>query len=295
MKVMFESNRKIEKIQERRGSIMKKLIIVLIALSAVSMIGCEEETTTRYIEVDNPPAVPQGVYSVTGDEVVYIHWLPVQDEDLSHYRVWWSDEADGLYELMGTSDTELYIDRDVVNGTTYFYAVSAVDKGGKESELSYETVFDTPRPQGEDCYMYDYHIEPAEAGFDFSAESNVQYDSPAADIFVDYDVILETFFINVADTLVDIQDMGYTYHFDEIGYAPDTGWSVVGWVEAIEGHTYVVWTADNHFAKLRVTHMTASRIYFDWAYQVAAGNLELARPQHDEGYMTRTIGGTIIK
>ena len=116
---------------------MKKLVILAAAIFAFGMIGCEEETTTRYIEVDNPPAVPQGVYSVTGDEAVYIFWLPVQDADLSHYKVWWSDEADGIYELMGTSPNESYVDFDVVNGVTYFYAVSAVDRAGNESELSY--------------------------------------------------------------------------------------------------------------------------------------------------------------
>ncbi|MEW5924598.1 MAG: hypothetical protein AB1746_11480 [Candidatus Zixiibacteriota bacterium] len=276
---------------------MKTIVITGIAILTLLMAGCEKETT-RYIEVpvaeDLPPAVPQGVYSITGNEAVYIYWLPVQDDDLAYYRVWWSPDDD-LYELMGTTTNEYYFDYEVNNGETYYYAVSAVDDAGHESALSYETVFDTPRPEGA-TLLTDFYQVSSTSGFDFSAQARVPYNSIAADIYLEFDPGLQTFFINVGDVNTDIQDMGYTYDFDEIGYSPGDGWSAVGWSEIILYHTYIIWTNDNHFAKIRVININGtSSVEFQWAYQTAYANPELARPQHDEDYLKRTIEGIIIK
>jgi len=58
-------------------------------------------------------------------------------------------------------------------------------------------------------------------------------------------------------------------------------------VEVIFGHSYIIWTRDNHFAKLRVNgFIRAYGIVFDWAYQVDPGNPELApRPPHRDEYL----------
>lgn len=275
---------------------MRKLIFAISLVLAVGLVGCDEETT-RYIKVDDAPAVPQGVYSITGDEAVYIFWLPVRDADLDYYKIWWSPDDD-LYELIGTTQAESFTDTDVVNGTTYYYAVSSVDEAGNESALSYESVFDTPRPEGTKLFLRDFNTLPNDAGFDFSEQATVSYDSVDADIYVEYDTTLETFFVNVGNAMTDIQDMGYTYDFDEIGYAPDTviGWSAVGWAELIINHTYIIWTSDNHYAKVRPYNIIGTTgAQFQWAYQGAVGNPELARPQHDDGFLRRTIDGVLIK
>ena len=41
------------------------------------------------------------------------------------------------------------------------------------------------------------------------------------------------------------------------------------------GHTYVIWTWDNHFAKIRVKTISNERIVFDWAYQLLEGEQQL--------------------
>ena len=51
-----------------------------------------------------------------------------------------------------STDASRYVDDDVRNGSTYFYAVSAYDYDGNESELSPEQVYDTPRPSGIEYY-----------------------------------------------------------------------------------------------------------------------------------------------
>ncbi len=46
---------------------------------------------------------------------------------------------------------------------------------------------------------------------------------------------------------------------------------------AIVGHTYVFWTWDNHFAKIRISSITPDRMVFDWAYQLVEGEIMLKR------------------
>lgn len=275
---------------------MKKIILMSLTLMAlIALVGCEEREVIRYVEIDENPARPQGVYSITADEAVYIYWLPVQDSDLDYYRIWYSSSADGVYEYIGTSGDESYVDYDVQNGVTYYYAISAVDFGNNESDLSYETVFDTPRPERFDQDLYDFAYFPAVSGFNLSAGAVLPYNSIAADIYIDYDSDLEAFFLNVTDLETDIQDMGYTEDFDEIGYAPFDGWSYIGWVEVIIGHTYVVWTRNDHYAKIRITdadYTNFEYVTFDWAYQTSTtdpGRMELSRPQHDENYLKNDI------
>ncbi len=281
---------------------MKKIILtLLVGTMFLALAGCEEREVIRYVEIDENPSRPQGVYSITADEAIYIYWLPVQDNDLDYYRIWYSGSADGFYEYIGTSADETYVDYDVQNGVTYYYAVSAVDLAGHESDLSYETVFDTPRPERFDQDLYDYLFFPAVSGFDLSTGAVVPYNSLTADIYIDFDAGLESFFINVTDTLTDIQDMGYTEDFDEIGYAPSDCWSYVGWVEVIIDHTYIIWTRDDHFAKIRVTdadYTNFEYITFDWAYQTSTtdpGRMELSRPKHDENYLKHEIKTKEIK
>ncbi len=282
---------------------MKKIILTSLALLVlIALVGCEERKVIQYVEVDEDPARPQGVYSVTADEAVYIYWLQVQDNDLHHYRIWYSSSAAGVYENIGTSPDESYIDYDVYNGVTYYYAISAVDQAGNESELSYETVYDTPRPERYNQDLYENVNFASISGFNLSATGEVvPYNSVTADIYIDYDAGLEAFFINAADVDTDIQDMGYTEDFDEIGYAPSDGWSYVGWTEVIVGHTYIVWTRDDHFAKIRVTdadYTNFEYITFDWGYQTSTtdpGRMELSRPQHDENYLKQDIKTKEIK
>jgi hypothetical protein len=46
----------------------------------------------------------------------------------------------------------------------------------------------------------------------------------------------------------------------------------------VEGHVYVVWTWDDHYAKVRVVSISPNSVVLDWAYQVDRGNPELRVP-----------------
>jgi len=283
---------------------MKKTlkISVMLALAVYALAGCSVEKKVyqpaNCPEDRTPPATPRGVTSITGDEYVEILWFESDEPDLAGYRVYWSSSLNGTYKYMATVKEGYYLDHEVENGVTYYYAVSSFDYSGNESDLSPEDVHDTPRPAGFDLTLYDPEYRRDLAGFDFSAKRRVRYDSPAADIIADYDPDLGVFFIDVGNIDIDIQDFGYTESLDDLDWAPSNGWSEIGWVEAVQGHSYFIWTADNHYAKFRITDIGTNSILIDWAYQEVRGNPELAPPAHHGEFLrvnARTAARTIAQ
>ncbi len=273
---------------------MRVLLVVLIAVSALAFVGCDNDTDyivyeeVIYLDESNPPPVPQGVFSVTRDEQVLLYWLPIDDVngDFDKYIVYRSNDPDTGYWAIGETTGEYFFDNGVSNGATYFYAVSSIDYDGNLSDLSYEYVFDTPRPQGVNRTIFDYNDFPNESGWSLANEELVNYQSPLADFYLEYLPGDDVFYINVASLDTDIQDMGFTNDLDEIDYSPEFGWSQNGWLEVIWGHTYVIWTEDNHFAKVRITYINDNNIIFDWAYQVDTGNMELKpRPVRQSDFL----------
>ncbi|HOP06867.1 MAG TPA: HmuY family protein [candidate division Zixibacteria bacterium] len=274
---------------------MSRILMLLSAiLLVVVLVGCGDDEDTVY---DPAPPTPQGVYSITGDNAVYIYWAGPYDRDIREYVIWRSFDQLTNYQAIGSVDADdnpnldliyyQYIDYTAVNGNTYFYAVTAVDAAGQSSELSAEDVFDTPRPEGE-VTLYDMAVNADAAGFNFATGSVVARTSSLADVFIDSDVNGQLY-VNAGDVDnldTEIQDMGYTSVFYEIGWAPQTGWSMLGWAQVIGGHTYVVRTDDLHYAKLRVTAFdeVAGTVTFEYAYQTDQNNPELtpARPANTD-------------
>jgi len=232
-----------------------------------------------------PPAAPRGLYSTTGDGAVTLRWLANTEGDVAGYRIYEAPCAEGRgcpYERVGRTAGTQFTVTGLVNGVTRYYAVAAYDESGNESDLSYEAVFDTPRPEGFGQALSSYQDVPSTSGYDFSAYTTRAWDDSRCDMFFSFNgTIYEMFVPDPANT--GIQDMGWASSLDAIDYAPTSGWSPTGSVELIAGHDYVVWTSDNHFAKFRVTSV-GSAVVFDWAYQVDAGNRELKiRPASPNG------------
>jgi hypothetical protein len=249
--------------------------------AAMLLWGCDNNKTVFVPEHDTTaPGVPRGVSSITGDREVTLVWLGSTEDDLAGYVVYRDDNGDGTFGEIADIDVNqfrdewVYVDRSVSNSQTYDYAVGAYDYEGNESDLSYEDVFDTPRPAGYNVFV-DATVDLS--GFDFSARSRVSYTSNNADIFFTYDDQLGTMFVEAAHADDDIQDFGYTSTLDAVDWAPEEGWSSVGWCELILGHSYVVWTSDNRYAKIRVIELGDNWLRFDWAHQEDPGNPELKR------------------
>ncbi|MCA9753530.1 MAG: hypothetical protein KC591_15150 [Gemmatimonadetes bacterium] len=259
-----------------------------VALAALSLTGCYD-TVHDPVYVYGAPAVPTGVYTITGDEEVEVRWNPVRGNDVTGYGVYRSSTANGTYyrlaSVMG-EESSSYIDRDVANGVTYFYAVDAFNRDNDESELSYETAFDTPRPAGTGVTVWARQDSGNQSGLDWSEWGRSTFvrpfDHSQTDVVIQRaNGVLFAFGTAIGGYWNDVQDLGWTDTLDDVSWAPDRGWSVnPDGVELIVGHTYVVWTHDNYFAKFRVVEILTtsglpSAIVFDWAYQIDQGNPEL--------------------
>jgi hypothetical protein len=244
-----------------------KTIYVLTVLS-IFVLGCEKD-----VKVDTtPPAPPQGITYLALDNSVDLKWLPNTEPDLAGYNVWSSDSYNGRYTLLGTTTATEFVDYRAQNGVTYYYAISAFDVNKNESSLSTDILDATPRPEGFGVRLAESTAAPSVAGYDFSSVTVGPYDDPYTDFYFK-NTGTRLSLIVWSDT--DIQDMGYTASFDEIVASPTTGWSPTGTAEAISGHTYVVHTWDNHYAKMRVKEVATDHITFDWAYQLVSGKERL--------------------
>ena len=246
----------------------------LAMLGALAVVGCDDNNDTVVVP-DPPPFVVEGVRSITGDGEVTITWRFNQETDIDHYKVYRNDQPTGTFSLIGTTADNEFIDNDVVNGNTYFYAVAAVDGSGQESpELSFENAFDTPRPEGFNVTLTDANTGDATSGWDFSAETRRASLNAATDVYYAFETGHYLIFV---PTDTQIQDAGYVALVD-VDYGPPAGWSSDGVVEAIPGHSYILLTRDNHYAKFEVNSRSATDIVIDWAYQIDPDNPELVRP-----------------
>jgi hypothetical protein len=266
---------------------MRQAIPILMA-AALGLTGCDE-TTTAPRDV-TPPAAPRGLTSTTGDGQVTLRWLANTEGDVTGYRLYQAPCASGSscpYDRVGATSATQFVVSGLGNGVTRFFAVAAVDRAGNESELSYEDIFDTPRPEGATT-LTNFVNGTQFAGWDFSAFQRTTSTDAATDIYFGYNGSVFQMFTR--DLVTDIQDAGYASSLDAVNWAPSSGWSPTGTVELILGHCYVVWTRDDHYAKFRVTELTPAYVSFDWAYQTDPGNPELhAKRPRAEGLEPRPI------
>ena len=280
---------------------MRKLIPILLAAVALGNAGCNDSSSPRDV---SPPAAPRGLFSVTGDGSVKLSWLANTEGDLAGYRVYEAGCASGSncpYDRIGATQATQMVVTGLTNGTTRYFAVSAVDNDGNESPLSYEDIYDTPRPAGSTA-LTNFFSDPTtparwvsdttHTGWDFSAFAKVSLNDPNSDVFYGNNGNIAQMFATwvQGQQPTEIQDAGYASSLDAVDYAPQGGWSPTGTVELIKDHNYIVWTWDDHYAKFRVTSISNSTVSLDWAYQVAASNGELhARPVHTATNSPRRI------
>ncbi len=87
-----------------------------------------------------PPAAPASLMAAAGNGVVDLSWLANGESDLAGYNVYRSTSSGGPYTKVNGAlvGTNAYSDFSVVNGTTYFYVVTAVDTSSNESTDSDE-------------------------------------------------------------------------------------------------------------------------------------------------------------
>jgi hypothetical protein len=254
---------------------MKKIYIFSALITLILFTGCDP---VYYIDND-PPSPPRNIYVVNGDRRVDLDWDRNPESDVAGYNVYYSYSYDGKYTLIGSTEGTYFIDDEAENGNTYYYGVAAYDYNGNESELSYDVIYAVPRPEGFNQSVFDYYRFPDNSGYSFRKYLVVPFDSDLADFF--FENYNGEFYLNVWDD-TDIRDMGPTHDIYDIAEAPLAGWSEYKDEPAIIGHTYVIWTWDNHFAKIRIKSITRDRVVFDWAYQLVEGEPMLKNGRNTE-------------
>jgi hypothetical protein len=82
-----------------------------------------------------PPAAPTGLTAIAGNQTVSLDWNNNSESDMNGYNVYRSTTSgSGYTKLNGTLlSNSAYTDNSVINGTTYYYVVTAVDTLSNES------------------------------------------------------------------------------------------------------------------------------------------------------------------
>jgi len=105
---------------------------VAAMLAAIAVMGCTDTTSPRDVY---PPSAPRGVYSVTGDQTVYLRWLKNPEGDVAdpgalspRSLLAFGTERYGLSEeLLARADARLAIPmREGVSSLNLATAVAAV-------------------------------------------------------------------------------------------------------------------------------------------------------------------------
>ena len=111
------------------------------ALSAVAVAALAAQQPDT-----NPPAVPTGLTTTIGDKTIRLDWANNVESDFASYTVYRTTTSGSGYSMIASGLTaSAYTDNTVMNGATYFYAVTAVDTSGGESAQSNEASA-TPQP-----------------------------------------------------------------------------------------------------------------------------------------------------
>ncbi len=253
----------------------RRYLFILLSLTLAAACSNRHDEVI-YID-DTPPMPPVGIVSISLDNAVELQWIENQENDRDGYNVYVSTRYDGKYEFIGNTRSTTFVDNGAINGLTNYYAVTAYDYDGNESDLSRDVVYDTPRPEGRNVALADRFAVAQRSGYDFSEYTVLFFDTDFTDFFFEVSGDRIPYLVVPHDS--EIQDMGYTANIDEISSAPSAGWNPTGDALAVSGHTYVIRTFDGHYAKIRISHVSASGMSFDWAYQVSRGNPELLRAQ----------------
>jgi len=98
-----------------------------------------------------PPAAPTGLSATGGEGYVALDWNDNSELDLASYTVYRSTTSGSGYSAIASGVvTSSYADNAVVNGTTYYYVVTATDafsnESGNSSEVSTSASSDTTPP-----------------------------------------------------------------------------------------------------------------------------------------------------
>lgn len=270
-------------------------------VSAVDPDSGTETPTASSVEVfvpsPVPPPVPDGPFVIALDGANFLTWGTASRgaSDFSVYRVY--QDAGTTSYLLGETDSEGFLDLLAANGQTYEYFVTAVDAQGHESDGSL-SVAGTPRPDFHGEWIYDHFDDPTASGFRFSDDESTNPILAGTDGNRDFRVerdlggawwlvpntgvsIYPTGFVTTALKCGVAADAGCT----DVSVAPSSGYGTAD-VELLPQTSYVIRIGTGstaYYGVIRVVFQGFDQdgdgmMIFDWAFQLQAGNRNLAPP-----------------
>ncbi|MBC8234846.1 hypothetical protein H8E77_35320 [bacterium] len=130
---------------------MKYQVFIFFSLTMfLWFTGCSSESIEKPkdSEAPMPPKVHlynptisddnQGPYALTETDGIHIEWDANEEDDITEYKIYRSNQSDEGYQLIATlsKDELFYEDMDVRVETKYYYRVVAVDQNKNESNMS---------------------------------------------------------------------------------------------------------------------------------------------------------------
>lgn len=123
-------------------------------LKAVNIASVESAASAQAsaTPINAAPGAPTGFAATPGNTTVSLSWTANPESDMSGYNVYRSEISGGPYSKVNGSlvTATNYSDPSLVNGTAYYYVITAVDTGllesGNSSEVSATPFVDTTPP-----------------------------------------------------------------------------------------------------------------------------------------------------
>jgi hypothetical protein len=250
--------------------------------------------STDAIEVDerNRLPAPLGITSVTLNGAVQLQWdqnaVEADPDMFDFYRVYstsWST-ARGCesteWALEGSTVSDGFLSRNLSNGVTRCFAVSAISRDGHESLWS-DVRQDTPRHDARSVVVDVSDVRAATSGFRFISGSTfgaiVSDTSSVADLVLERRVDGALWFrAPRAESRVTTYGVAPVSELTSIDRAPATGYADAARVLAGFGYVFRLQYPDGvRHAAVRVLHVANDHIIFDYSVQSQIGSVELLR------------------
>jgi hypothetical protein len=251
--------------------------------------------STHVVEVDerNRLPAPRSLTSVTLNGGVQLFWDQNAYDAAPHlldiYRVYSTSMTatracdDAAWALEGTTVSEAFLARNLPNGETRCFAVSAISIDGHESLWS-SIREDTPRFDARSIVVDASDVRRASSGFVFMPGAGVlgavvSDTSPGTDLVVERRADGALWF-RAARAEASVMQYGVSpvSTLEVIDRAPLVGYGDAARAYAGFGYVIRVQYADGiRYAALRVVHVATDYVLFDFAFQSQSGNGELLR------------------
>ena len=162
------------------------------ASQSLSFVGTDTRGGDNTILLDNvriavapnPPTAPVGLTAAAGNAQIALTWTP--SAGASGYQVGRATTSGGPYAIISTTTADNYTDLAVVNGTTYYYVVSAAGSGGvgasstPVSATPVASAVNVPNYGFETPGVGTYQYNPGGASWAFTAQSGANGSGIAA-------------------------------------------------------------------------------------------------------------------